>query len=98
MYPVATEDKAMDALKEAFSFKRGPKSFLAQLISLMFSAVLLLAMGLFLGDGAYKIVLYIMIGLIAGTAIRYVWWRFRPYKEPPPPPVTRYTNPRYLRY
>ena len=40
----------MDAIKEAFSFKRGPKSFLAELISL--SAVLLLAVLLFLGDGA----------------------------------------------
>jgi hypothetical protein len=86
----------MDAIKEAFSFKRGPKSFLAELISL--SAVLLLAVLLFLGDGAYKIVLCMMIVLVAGTAIRYVWWHFRPYKAPPSPPVTWYTNPRDLRH
>jgi len=84
--------------KEAFSFRAGPRSFLTELISLMSVAVVLLAIAFFFGDGDYQITLYIMVGLIAGTATRYVWWHFHPYKEPPPPPVTRYTNPRYTKH
>ena len=88
----------MDAIKEAFSFKSGPRSFLAELISLIFCAAVLLALAVFFGDGDYMVTVYIMFGLVAGTAARYVWWHFRPYKAPPAPPVTRYTNPRYTKH
>ena len=86
---------AIEALKEAFSFKEGPKSLLAEVIGFVFITVVLLGAAYFIGD--YGVVLGVLGGCVAATAGRYIWWHFRPYKKPEPQPMTRYTNPRYTK-
>ena len=29
------------------------------------------------------------------TLVKHLWWRYHPSSRPGPPPMTRYTNPRY---
>jgi hypothetical protein len=87
---------AMDAIKESFSFKRGPRSPLSEVIGIAFMAVVLLGIA-FTGGSDYSFALIFLAGYVVMTGGRYAWWHFHPYQAPPPPAVTRYTNLEYTK-
>ncbi|MEP7193718.1 MAG: hypothetical protein ABI903_12725 [Actinomycetota bacterium] len=88
----------MDALKDAFSFTAGPRSLLSEVIGFVVFSLVLLGLTFSNGGGDYSVATIVMGSYAVMTAGRYVWWHYRPYKAPPPPPVTRYTNPRYTKH
>lgn len=72
-------------------FESKPRSLLRELIEFVLFAVVFVGIAVILdwnrffiwtGFGAY----------VLGTAGRYLWWHFRPYREPAAHPVTRYSK------
>jgi hypothetical protein len=71
-----------------FLFRSGPKALKAEALSLFLLAVLLLALAYF-QHWNYAIVWLILVGMSIGTAIKYLWWHFKPPKAREPQTVTR---------
>ena len=72
-------------------FKPGPRSLKVAVIDCLFWSAVFVGAGLLFDWGTSLIVIVVVV-FNASVAGRYVWWHFRPYKEPPPQPVTRYTK------
>ena len=75
-------------------FKFGPRSLKFEVIDCLLWSAVFVGVGLLSDWTTYLIVVGVVM-INASAAGWHVWWHFRPYKEAPPQPVTRYTkNPK----
>jgi hypothetical protein len=76
-----------------YLLKTGPRTLRVEIIGALVWFVFAFAYSRLLRMDAFQTTVMMLV-IPAGQAIRYAWWHFRPYKEDPPQPVTRYTRTR----
>lgn len=72
-------------------FKQGPVPLAIEAIRIVLLGLALMVVALVF-DGNYGLMALITGAFAVGVASKYAWWHFRPFKEPPAQPVTRYNR------
>lgn len=92
----SAEDIMNKAAVTEFFFGSSPPSLRMDLIRIGVWAVMFVVLGaLWWHDYGFLWSIPIWLAVTLGT---HLYWHYRPTRRPGPPPVTRYTNPRYTKH